>query len=50
MPQYLGYFAAIFIGRSLGIMGGSGSILTVPLLVYRVGARLILNTAYSSLW
>ena len=28
--HYFGYFAAIFIGLSLGIMGGGGSILTVP--------------------
>ena len=33
MLHYFGYFAAIFIGLALGIMGGGGSILTVPVLV-----------------
>lgn len=44
---YLGYFAAIFIGFSLGIMGDGGSILTV--LVYLIGVHLVLSTAYSLL-
>lgn len=30
----LGYFFALLIGASLGLMGGGGSILTVPVLVY----------------
>lgn len=33
----LGYFAAILVGLSLGLLGGGGSILTVPILVYLVG-------------
>lgn len=33
----LGYFAAILVGISLGLLGGGGSILTVPILVYLVG-------------
>ncbi|TPG67667.1 sulfite exporter TauE/SafE family protein [Hymenobacter nivis] len=45
--HYLGYFAAIFIGLSLGIMGGGGSILTVPVLVYLMGVSPVLSTAYS---
>jgi uncharacterized membrane protein YfcA len=32
--EYLGYFASILIGLSLGLIGGGGSILTVPILVY----------------
>lgn len=32
--EYLGYFASIFIGVSLGLIGGGGSILTIPILVY----------------
>ena len=32
--EYLGYFASILIGISLGLIGGGGSILTVPILVY----------------
>jgi uncharacterized membrane protein YfcA len=47
MLHYLGYFAAIFIGLSLGIMGGGGSILTVPVLVYLLGVSPVLSTAYS---
>jgi len=30
----LGYFLALLIGLSLGLLGGGGSILTVPILVY----------------
>lgn len=33
----MGYFAAVFIGISLGLIGGGGSILTVPVLVYLFG-------------
>lgn len=32
--EYIGYFASILIGISLGLIGGGGSILTVPVLVY----------------
>ncbi len=32
--EYLGYFASILIGISLGLIGGGGSILTIPILVY----------------
>ncbi|MCD0475322.1 sulfite exporter TauE/SafE family protein [Flavobacterium sp. EDS] len=32
--EYLGYFASIIIGISLGLIGGGGSILTIPILVY----------------
>lgn len=47
MFHYPGYFAAIFIDLSLGIMGGGGSILTVPVLVYLLGVSPVLSTAYS---
>ncbi|WP_035564034.1 sulfite exporter TauE/SafE family protein [Hymenobacter sp. IS2118] len=47
MLLHFGYFAAIFIGLSLGIMGGGGSILTVPVLVYLMGVSPVLSTAYS---
>ncbi|RSK43601.1 sulfite exporter TauE/SafE family protein [Hymenobacter perfusus] len=47
MLHAIGYFAAIFIGLSLGIMGGGGSILTVPVLVYLMGVSPVLSTAYS---
>ncbi|MET4105178.1 sulfite exporter TauE/SafE family protein [Hymenobacter sp. UYP22] len=47
MLQATGYLAAVFIGLSLGIMGGGGSILTVPVLVYLMGVSPVLSTAYS---
>lgn len=43
----MGYVAAIFIGMSLGMMGGGGSILTVPVLVYLFGLDAVLATTYS---
>ena len=42
-----GYFAALAIGISLGMIGAGGSILTVPVLVYLVGVEPVLATAYS---
>lgn len=42
-----GYFASALIGLSLGLIGGGGSILTVPVLVYLFGVDPILATAYS---
>lgn len=37
MMAFLGYFAAFFMGASLGLVGGGGSLLTVPVLVYLMG-------------
>lgn len=42
-----GYFASTLIGVSLGLIGGGGSILTVPVLVYLFGVDPVLATAYS---
>lgn len=42
-----GYFAAILIGLSLGLIGGGGSILTVPVLVYLFGLSPAVATSYS---
>lgn len=42
-----GYLASIFIGIALGIIGGGGSILTVPVLVYLFSIDAVLATAYS---
>ncbi|MGN6354467.1 MAG: sulfite exporter TauE/SafE family protein [Parafilimonas sp.] len=42
-----GYIASLFIGISLGLIGGGGSILTVPVLVYLFGISPILATSYS---
>lgn len=47
MEQIIGYIAALFIGLSLGLIGGGGSILTVPVLVYLLGIEPVLATAYS---
>jgi uncharacterized membrane protein YfcA len=43
----LGYLSAIIIGISLGLIGGGGSILTVPALVYLLNVNPVLATAYS---
>lgn len=43
----LGYFGAILIGVVLGLTGGGGSILTVPILVYILAINPVLATAYS---
>ena len=43
----IGFAAAIVIGISLGLIGGGGSILTVPVLVYILNIDPVLATAYS---
>jgi uncharacterized membrane protein YfcA len=43
----IGFAASILIGLSLGLVGGGGSILTVPVLVYLLGVEPVLATAYS---
>ena len=45
--EILGYFLAVLVGVSLGLIGSGGSILTVPILVYVMGINPILATAYS---
>lgn len=45
--ELFGYLAAVFMGLSLGMIGGGGSILTVPILVYLFGVNPVLATAYS---
>lgn len=45
--EYIGYFASILIGVALGLIGGGGSILTVPVLVYLFAIEPVLATAYS---
>ena len=47
MIEIIGYVASLFIGVSLGLIGGGGSILTVPVLVYLFGVDPVLATAYS---
>lgn len=45
--QIVGYFMALLIGVSLGLIGGGGSILAVPVLAYLFGLDEKLATAYS---
>ncbi len=45
--EIIGYFASLLIGISLGLIGGGGSILTVPVLVYLFNVEPVTATAYS---
>jgi uncharacterized membrane protein YfcA len=45
--EIAGYFAAALIGISLGLIGGGGSILTMPVLVYLFRISPSLATSYS---
>lgn len=45
--EIIGYLASILIGVSLGLIGGGGSILTVPVLVYLFAVDSVVATAFS---
>ncbi|MBK9212818.1 MAG: sulfite exporter TauE/SafE family protein [Saprospiraceae bacterium] len=45
--EVIGYIASIFIGITLGLIGGGGSILTVPVLVYLFSVEAVPAAAYS---
>jgi uncharacterized protein len=45
--EIAGYIASLVIGISLGLIGGGGSILTVPVLVYLFSVEPLMATAYS---
>ncbi|WP_304015431.1 sulfite exporter TauE/SafE family protein [Nonlabens dokdonensis] len=45
--EILGYFSALIIGISLGLIGGGGSILAVPVLAYLFSVNEKVATAYS---
>lgn len=47
MYEIVGYIFAIVIGIVLGLIGGGGSILTVPVLVYLFDVSPVLSTSYS---
>lgn len=47
LTAIIGYVASILIGISLGLIGGGGSILTVPVLVYLFAVDAVTATAYS---
>jgi uncharacterized protein len=45
--QEIGFILAAGVGISLGLIGGGGSILTVPILVYIMGVSPLMATSYS---
>jgi uncharacterized membrane protein YfcA len=47
MKEIIGYCCAALIGVLLGLIGGGGSILTIPVLVYLFGISPVLATSYS---
>lgn len=47
LAEILGYFGALVIGVVLGLIGGGGSILTLPVLVYLLNINPVTATAYS---
>lgn len=47
LSEIIGYIGAILMGLSLGLIGGGGSILTVPILVYLFTVDPVRATAYS---
>lgn len=47
MTELIGYVACVFIGIVLGILGGGGSILSIPILVYLLQVDVVMASAYS---
>lgn len=47
MTEIIGYICALVIGLILGLTGGGGSILTVPVLVYIMGFNPVMGAGYS---
>ena len=45
--EITGYLASVFIGLILGLLGGGGSILSIPILVYLFHVDAVLASAYS---
>jgi uncharacterized membrane protein YfcA len=45
--EFIGYFASIFIGLVLGILGSGGSILSIPILIYLFQIDVVIASAYS---
>ena len=44
---FVGYLAAVLMGAVLGLLGGGGSILTLPILVYMFQVEPVLASSYS---
>lgn len=47
MTEIIGYVACVLIGVILGILGGGGSILSIPILVYLFHVDAVMASAYS---
>ena len=45
--EIIGYIASILVGVVLGLLGGGGSILSIPILVYLFGVEPVMASAYS---
>jgi len=45
--EIIGYILSILIGVSLGLIGGGGSILTIPVLIYLFKVEPVIATSYS---
>jgi uncharacterized membrane protein YfcA len=45
--DFFGFFGALLVGLVLGLIGGGGSILTLPILVYIFNIEPVVGTAYS---
>ena len=45
--ELFGYLSSIIVGLILGILGGGGSILSIPILVYLFGVDPVMASAYS---
>lgn len=45
--EIIGYVAMLFVGGTLGLIGGGGAILTVPIMVYLFKTPAVLATSYS---
>ena len=45
--EIIGYFLAVIVGITMGLLGSGGSILSVPIFAYVMGIEPVLATAYS---
>lgn len=45
--EVIGYIAMLFVGGALGLIGGGGAILTIPIMVYLFNTSAVLATSYS---
>lgn len=47
MTDLIGYIGSVLVGFTLGLIGGGGSILSVPIFVYLFGIEPVIATGYS---